>query len=217
MRRCSKCGKVLDADANRCPECGSSKMSLSLETRTPEPVTAIIAPPPEPRAAFVEPIAEEPEPVPAWHGPVTWALAAAVVVVLGLGGWWWLQGGRGRTPLQAADPNAVDAVVKQQFGKLIQDYLPEKLEWGRELLKKRAPNRFPDELAIATNEAKADVEYTNSEKTAAAFGMQIAYHFPEMPRKAYLWQPVTFFFEFRQGKWVLTGDKWPNDWDLNFE
>jgi hypothetical protein len=217
MRRCSNCGKVLDDDADRCPECGSSKLTLSLETRKPEPVTAIIAPPPEPKAAPAATVEEEPEPVSAWQGPLPWSVLAAVVILLGIGAGWFFLSGRPQVPVKTTDPNAVELLVRQKLEKLIQEYLPEKLEWGRELLKKRSPNRFPEELALATNETKADVEYVNPEKTAAAYGMQIAYHFPETPRKSYQWQQVTFFFEQHQGKWVLTGDKWPNDWDLNFE
>lgn len=111
----------------------------------------------------------------------------------------------------------VEPAVASQFETMIKELLPEKLDWAREQMKRRLPSRFPEELLMETDETKVEVNYDNKKHTAAHYEMQIAYHLKEIRKESYIWQPVTFYFELRQGKWVMVGDKWIRDSDLVFE
>lgn len=220
MRKCSKCGKEVEFDANKCPDCGSIALIFQLDTPQPEPVSAPDASAPG--------LPEQPEPAAQEDIPALrlwmkekwfWPAVGGTVLLLGLGGWWaFAPKPQPSAEIAAAEPvNAVEAGERAQIEALIHDALAEKLEWGRELLKKRMPNRFPEELLLDTNKAEADLQYANPEKTAVVYHLPVTYHFKELSSKAYIWLPASFTFIKRDGKWALAGDKWPNEWDVNFE
>lgn len=111
----------------------------------------------------------------------------------------------------------VEEELKEQFELMIRKALPEKLEWGREMLRKRLPSRFPEELSIATRKKDAEAKYDNPERTSAHYQIFIAYHFLDIAEHDYIWNPVTFYFELRHGQWELVGDRWVTEWEVDFE
>ncbi|MCK5219265.1 hypothetical protein KAR10_07080 [bacterium] len=113
--------------------------------------------------------------------------------------------------------NDVEEELKAQFELMLRKTLPEKLEWGREALRKRLPSRFPEELFLATKQKDAEAKYDNSQRTSAHYQIFIAYHFLDAPERTYLWNPVTFYFELRHGHWELAGDRWVTEWEVEFE
>ncbi len=109
------------------------------------------------------------------------------------------------------------AEVREQLRELVRVHLDERLAWGRDLLKRRSPNRFPEELLLAVDDKKADVKYLTQDRKAVSYHLLVAYHFRETPVKTYVWHPVSMNFERRPEGWDLTGDKWMAEWDVNFE
>jgi hypothetical protein len=95
--------------------------------------------------------------------------------------------------------------------------IPEKLDWGREVLKQRVPSRFPEELLMEVDREKPEIRYTSDEKTEAYYRFTIAYHYKETNKKVFTWSSVQFFFGFKNGKWSLIGDRWPREWEVVFE
>ena len=113
--------------------------------------------------------------------------------------------------------NDVEGELKERFELMIRKALPEKLEWGREVLRKRLPSRFPEELSLATQNKGAEAKYDNPERTCAHYQIFIAYHFLDGAEQDYIWNPVTFYFELRLGQWELVGDQWLTEWEVDFE
>lgn len=111
----------------------------------------------------------------------------------------------------------VEEEIKERFELLFRKDLPEKLEWGREVLRKRLPSRFSEELSLATRTKDAEAKYDNPQRTSAHYQIFVAYHFLDTPEHACLWNPVTYYFELRRGKWVLIGDLWVTEWQVDFE
>jgi uncharacterized protein (DUF58 family) len=107
--------------------------------------------------------------------------------------------------------------LEVEFQKTMEEYLPDKLEWGREIMRKRLPSRFPEELLMSYDVAKVDVRYTNREQNQAVYRLPVAYYFLNQPRATFRWQPVTFHFELRNRQWVMIGDNWMTEDDLKFE
>lgn len=106
---------------------------------------------------------------------------------------------------------------KARFELIIRKALPEKLEWGREILRKRLPSRFPEELFLAIKTKDGEAKYDNPQRTSVHYQIFIAYHFLDTAEHAYSWNPVTFYFELRLGQWELVGDRWLTEWEVEFE
>jgi len=207
----------VEIDARQCPKCGSLALVFAnakgIETEAPvadvTPMEAAAAEAP----AFLDTVRE-------WMTQKWfWPAVAGGVLLLSLGAWWAFGAGhKSATVAQSRlNSNAVEPENRLQLEALLQEAIAEKLEWGQALLKQRMPSRFPEELRLDVNKAQIDVQYTNREKTAVTYSIPVAYHFPELPVNAYTWELGTFFFEKQQGKWVLIGDKWLNEWDIHFE
>jgi hypothetical protein len=113
--------------------------------------------------------------------------------------------------------NVVEPEVKKKLDVIIEDIMPDKLEWAQELLRNRLPTRFPEELTMDINKAEAEVRYEGKGKTSAFYRMLVSYHFTDAHKKTYFWQPVTFFFEVRNGTWTMIGDKWIRASEMIFE
>jgi hypothetical protein len=149
--------------------------------------------------------------------PAHAALLGVALLVLGGGVWWILAPRRVQVQEVEADPRAVDPVLARDFSALVDAALPEKLEWGREILRHRVPSRFPEELLLDTDREKAEIRFLNDEKTEAYYRCSIAYHYKETNKKIFSWMSAQFFFELRNGKWFLSGDRWPREWEVVFE
>ncbi|MCK5243525.1 hypothetical protein KAR34_13840 [bacterium] len=113
--------------------------------------------------------------------------------------------------------NAVEPELKKKLEVIIKDVLPDKLEWAQEHMRLRLPTRFPEELTMDANQAEAEVKYDNKEKNSAYYRMLVCYHFVDAHKKTYFWQPVTFFFEIRNGAWTMIGDRWIRKSEIIFE
>jgi hypothetical protein len=242
MRVCGECGKTLEGAATRCPFCSSTKVTYVLD-RTPaaaaeperkEGEIALIFDREHPRPGGEEPAAETAESAEAapeedagpsafstalhWAGQPRHALLlGAALLVLGGIAWWALAPHRTQVVEVAADPRAVDPVLAREFSKLVDAALPEKLEWGRDVLRKRIPARFPEELLMEIDRETPEIRFSNDEKNEAYYRFSIAYHYKETNKKIFAWTSVQFFFEQRNGKWLLAGDRWPREWEVMFE
>jgi hypothetical protein len=246
MRVCGECGKNLEGSATRCHFCGSTKVSYVSDPETPTPVTLPVHAQPAEKDGGItiifdkghnHPVEEEPAEEAAAEAPadeeeepsffstaVQWArqplhaalLGAALVAAGGIL-WWTLAPHRTQVEEVEADPRAVDPVLAKEFAKMVDAAIPEKLEWGRDILRRRVPSRFPEELFMEVDRDKPEIRYTSDEKSEAYYRFAIAYHYKEANKKLFVWNSVQFFFELRSGKWVLTGDRWPREWEVLFE
>ena len=84
-------------------------------------------------------------------------------------------------------------------------------------MRNRLPTRFPEELEMEIDRDQVKVRYDNIQKQSVYYQLSVAYHFVKAHEKTYIWQPVTFYFEIRNGKWELIGDRWVREWELEFE
>lgn len=150
--------------------------------------------------------------------PKFWIVFASIVLAFILVPWT-IQKINQFSSADSFDINAdkVEPELQSKFELIIDDTLPDKLEWARNVLRFRLPTRFPEELLLDINKQEAEVIYETDEKTSASFRLLIAYHFADAHKKTYIWQPVTFFFEIRNGEWVLIGDRWLREGELIFE
>jgi hypothetical protein len=103
------------------------------------------------------------------------------------------------------------------FDKLIDQILPEKLDWGREVMHRRLLTRFPEELQMEVDKNNRDIKWDGKGKVLAYYRFSIAYHFKEEARENYSWKPVTFFFRMEAGKWVMMGERWMREDEVLFE
>jgi len=203
MRVCSQCGRPLTGDEIRCETCGS-RVVKPIREASDDAVAAQMQ-------TWLETLRSWTQKK--WFWPAAGAAVIGLSLIVGLT----LIGFGRPVAVKADDSNNVAGETRQVFDKLVSNYLPEKLEWGRELLKVRMPSYFPEELLIAMDTRKAEVKYSNPQKTQASYHMLVAYHFKETPKSAYIWMSAAFFFEAKEGKWQLTADKWPREWEVNFE
>lgn len=239
MRTCAKCGKIVASGVLKCPACGGTRISFTVDdegagsapaTSLPETGTRTDlnfdrgAPPETEAPAAPAPAASNEEPwedrLEGWQRrPWFWPVVAGLVLVLALGVWvgFTMRRTATKAPTAVEDPLKVEPEVRSELQKLIQVHLDERLAWGRELLKRRSPNRFPEELLLRTDDQKAEVRYLTRDKNAVIYHLLVAYHFRETPLKTYVWHSVSMSFARRPEGWVLTGDHWPAEWDVNFE
>ncbi len=247
MRVCGECHKPLEGSATRCPFCGSNTVSYMPDRPVePEQVeheesssgqgitivfdkghdTPTVAHETtegehEHETEILE-IGEETHP---WvekllnwaKQPRTWMIAGGLLVALGGGAWWMLSDHKPEVQEVHIDPRAVDPVMAKEFSKMVDSALVDKLEWGKEVMKKRTPFRFPEELMMKVDREKPEIHYVTDEKVSATYRFSIAYHFKETHEKLYPWTTVTFFFELRGGKWIMVGERWPREAEVVFE
>jgi hypothetical protein len=244
MRVCGECKKPLEGSATRCVYCGSATVSYVADKKPEAPteeesggITIIFdkgqdhphahkhgaeGTGPGEAAGEQDEIEEETSPliqkVLLWaKEPKYWIIAGAVIVALGGLAWWTLVPHKVQVQEVEADPRAVDPVLAKDFSKIVDAAIPDKLEWGRDMMKRRVPTRFPEELIMDVDRDNPEVRYNDDTKTTAYYRFIIAYHFKETHKKLYPWTSVTFFFELRKGKWVLTGERWPRESEVVFE
>lgn len=113
--------------------------------------------------------------------------------------------------------STVDEQVVAQLDSIIDEVLQEKLAWGQEVMQRRLPIRFPEELILKDDRSRADIQYENDKQTALYYEFQIAYHMDNDPPETYRWRPVTIYFELRDNKWVRIGEQWLRAGELVFE
>jgi len=104
-----------------------------------------------------------------------------------------------------------------QMAKQVDAVIPDKLEWGREILRKRIPSCFPEQLLLEVDKSKPDVKYEDKAKTYISYRVNVSYHLEELPKELWNWQSVTFFFRPKDGQWGLYGERWPREDEIEFE
>lgn len=247
MRICSQCGKTLEGSATRCPECGSTSVTWTADQpvvpqpetppqapETPKSGITIIFDKGEDTPVFSEPTPESDsalvvvEPTKkesvfslmwqTWRNKPGFWVALVVLALLAGGGVFLMFKWNSIFPEPAvANQQGVDETLARQFSHMVDEMLPEKLEWGREIMKRRVPTRFPEELLMAVDKKNPEIRFLNPEQTSASYRFTMAYHFKDTNRKLYPWASVIFYFEMRNGKWVITGDRWVSEWEISFE
>ncbi|MCD4812159.1 hypothetical protein K8S19_00480 [bacterium] len=237
---CDHCGQPMDDKAKKCSMCGvikpeeiikkaeAAQVSQSFDfsekagAKKPEIHKAVDTVQAEPEApSQVEPVNERPI-VTIFRRLVVsskfWIVLASVVLAFILVPWTIQKINQFSTANEFDyDAKSVETTLCSKFELIIDDTLPDKLEWAREVMRLRLPTRFPEELLLDISKQEAEVKYENDEKTSVSFRMLITYHFGDAHKKTYYWQPVTFFFEIRNGEWVLIGDRWLRESELVFE
>lgn len=235
MRTCWKCGQALADEIERCPACGNITALENRAAQAAKPGPAAPAKELSPVQIAekvwnnvqqtwetrVRPVAEHPLllNVDNWlFRHWKWLVLGAAVLVATAGGVWSLNRfyQEMASTKSELDIRLADETAKQVTG-LIQEVLPEKLEWGRDVMKRRVPGRFPEELSMDIDKAKGELKFMNREKTKAMYTLLIAYHYRNTHRRTFNWEPVTFYFKKSGQHWVLTGDKWLTEWEVNFE
>jgi len=111
--------------------------------------------------------------------PLFWPVAGtAAVLVLAAVLWAVLKPSTSSEPPPApSHPLAVEPEVVKKFNVLIDAYLPEKLQWGRDILTRRIPSRFPEELTLDLDRAKSEVRYDDASRTSAYYQTLASYHY----------------------------------------
>ena len=113
--------------------------------------------------------------------------------------------------------NKITPELRRELDIKLASILEDKLKWGREVMRKRLPSRFPEELILDKDLTKAEVKFENNSLKNVYYYLLVAYHFKHDHEATYRWKPVTIYFEQREQEWVYIGEKWLNEWDLEFE
>ncbi len=208
MQSCPHCGQPLDDEAVICSLCGKTVNPNTVEAGAPGPLPAQNG-----KGRQLLTILHSLSRSRRFWLMTFYVVAGALTLFWGT-----------RAVMRLLEPEAnkpksmqVEPAVAGQFEVMVKEMLPEKLDWGREQMKHRLPSRFPEELLMETDETKVDIKYENKKHTAAHYELQITYHLDDAVKETYVWQPVTFYFELRQGQWVMVGDKWIRPTALVFE
>ncbi|MBN1596635.1 hypothetical protein JW933_11975 [candidate division FCPU426 bacterium] len=238
---CDQCGKPLDDTLQKCTLCGAEKKEQiskkagkahasrtfefgadkPKEETTPEPAIVEETPPEEkaePKAPLVQ---ERPIVTIAKRLVKTqrfWIIFGSVLLAfIVIPGSISLVGKLASRKPKTVSTTAITPELRQKFEKMIEDILPDKLEWARAIMSLRIPTRFPEELAMEIDKKNAEVRYDNKQKTEAYYRFLVCYHFVDAHKKTYRWQPVTFYFEMRNGVWTMVGDLWIKESEMIFE
>jgi len=235
---CDNCGQPLDDNAKKCTMCGMERIRVSSKKAEEAQASRIFefgTQKKEPEKTKPEAIPDEITPTEPSVGfkderriitilnrlmrtPEFWLIFGAIILGFLVIPWSIQQ--IIKITFKPADNNIASVVepeLREKFELIIDDALPDKLEWAREVMRRRIPTRFPEELTMDINKQDAEVKYDNKEKTSAYYRLLISYHFIDANKKTYFWQPVTFYFEVRDGVWTLIGDHWIRESELELE
>lgn len=208
MKVCPNCGQSLkDADP-RCWYCGADQSAQTGPTTVTLPESAAATVWEELRDGFRGLLRD----------PRLWIGLGLGIVLIVLGPWAWqqLQPKAGSVSV-TQDPRAVGSVLRQQLDALVQETVPDKIEWARGIIRQRMPFRFSDELLLELDQPAAEVRYDNEQKNSVTYHIQICYHFDQTPKRIYQWQGVSFSFQQRDGVWTLVGESWIKEENLTLE